>query len=85
MSLSKIGARRRSEAQVSDEVTLKLQACNQCPHMQSERHYTADSFEDVAAWKCMRDGGRTIALVDWNDKAPPIPEWCPLRGTQRLI
>ena len=24
-------------------------------------------------------GGRRIAVLDWNDKDPKIPKWCPLR------
>jgi hypothetical protein len=66
---------------MTDTVNLVITACNKCPYMKSERHYTADSFETCFEWKCTRGNiNKTIAIQDWNDKTPPIPDWCALRG-----
>ena len=53
--------------------------CSECPFMKSERHYTADSFEMVFDWVCIKSHGAIIATLDWNDPNPSIPEWCQLR------
>ena len=63
-----------------DTVNFKLTSCEKCPNMKADRYYTADSFEQCYEWKCKATNDRQIAIQDWNDKAPPIPKWCPLRG-----
>jgi hypothetical protein len=42
-----------------------------------DRVYTSDSFENVTGWYCKGLNNRLIAELDWNDKDPPIPKWCP--------
>ena len=59
-------------------VIVKIQDCSQCPHQEVKRHYTADSFEMVFDWVCLKNHGAIVAIVEWNDKKPKIPEWCPL-------
>jgi hypothetical protein len=68
---------------MSDEVSLKIQCCNQCPHWESLHHFTDDSWEDVREWSCKKSKGRHITYQEWNDPLPPIPEWCPLRKEQQ--
>lgn len=53
--------------------------CGECPNMKSDRHYTADSFENVMKWQCKAVENRVISHQDTFDKPPPIPQWCPLR------
>lgn len=81
-----------------DTVYLPLASCKDCPNCDASRYYTADSWEDVTALNCRhskyknrKNGGTDreewksppgIALLDWNDKAPPPPKWCPLRKKQ---
>lgn len=60
-------------------VNLKINHCGECPNMNTERYYTADSWENVSEWRCSSNKNKRIALQEWNDSAPPIPEWCPLR------
>ncbi len=64
---------------------LVLTCCQDCPHMNSERHYTGDSFEHVEDWTCdlMKNKstdahGKRITLYEYPDKKPEIPYWCPL-------
>ena len=55
--------------------------------MNVERVYTADSFETVFSWSCKLvdktidpkypTGKKIAKYVEWNDKDPPIPKWCP--------
>ncbi len=63
---------------MTNTVQLELTSCTDCPHWNSERYYTADSFEHVMEWKCKKVDNKTIALQDWNDKDPGIPDFCPL-------
>lgn len=53
--------------------------CPECPCCEVKRHYTRDSFETVFDWICTKNCNAIAATVEWNDKAPPIPQWCPLR------
>lgn len=64
---------------MTDSVKLEIKSCKDCPNMKSDRHYTADSFENEFIWTCKASQGKLIAYMDWNDKLPPIPKWCPLR------
>ena len=59
---------------------IEVSGCSECPCMKAERHYTADSFEMVFDWVCTKNHGAIVATLDWNDQAPAIPAWCPLRS-----
>lgn len=61
-------------------VAIRIDSCKQCPHFHSEKYYTADSWDDCVEWTC-KEAERSIAILDWNDKNPAIPKWCPLRGS----
>jgi len=65
-------------------VYMPITACDKCPNQHAEKYYTGDSFEDVQEWKCEKAGFRRIALHEWNDQKPEIPEWCPLRPNVKL-
>ena len=67
---------------MTDTVNLKIKSCEDCPHMRSERYYTADSFEHVSEWKCAVANMLHITYHEWNDGAVPIPKWCPLRDEE---
>lgn len=60
-------------------VSMTIHDCSACPSMVADRHYAGDPFEVVFDWKCKANHEAIIATLDWNDKTPPIPEWCPLR------
>ena len=61
--------------------TLKIEinSCKECPHFNSKRYYTADSFEDAFNWYCKKADNRKIQeYVEWHEeKHIKIPEWCP--------
>ncbi len=60
-------------------VAIRIDSCGKCPNLHSEKYYTADSWDDCVEWKCkLKD--KTIAILDWNDKKPTIPAWCPWMG-----
>jgi|APSaa5957512622_1039677.scaffolds.fasta_scaffold204004_1 hypothetical protein len=76
-------------------VNLKIETCKDCPHLETERFYTADSWEHVVKWFCSKTdrpkSGTTdrcerlpissdIAYVERPSEEPSkIPDWCPLR------
>lgn len=59
-------------------VSLTIKTCTECPNISSARHYTQDSFENLTELKCKKIG-KIIAIQEFNDAAPKIPEWCPIR------
>lgn len=63
-------------------VHLEITSCRRCPFMRADRHYTGDSFELCFDWKCTKNHDAIISNMDWNDKEPPIPKWCPLRPNE---
>jgi hypothetical protein len=64
----------------NDYVKIKIDSCENCPHMIAERHYTSDSFEQVYDWKCAVANMMHITYHEWNDPKVKIPSWCPLRN-----
>jgi hypothetical protein len=61
------------------EIKINIKDCSHCPHFESERVYTADSFEMPFEWKCIKADNRVISsFVEWHDKVK-IPDWCPCR------
>ena len=61
-------------------IKLELKNCRGCPHFESEKHYTADSWENAENWFCTHnDTKRKIAgYVEWTDeKNMTVPNWCP--------
>lgn len=89
--MNKVGKESKQERQVRHEevhkvitrageriAILRLSNCEKCPNLKMSHVYTADSFEDVTGWYCKGLKDRLIAELDWNDKKPDIPKWCPL-------
>jgi hypothetical protein len=68
---------------MTETVQMTITGCDVCPNQQSERYYTADSFENIQEWKCEMAGFQRIALHEWNDPKPAIPAWCPLRSNAK--
>ena len=56
-------------------IKLNISNCSECPHFDSEKVYTADSFENVQKWICTKYK-KKIAFVETFDKEPEIPSWC---------
>jgi len=66
------------------EIKIDIKNCSECPHFESERVYTADSFEMPFEWKCVKADNRVIAgYVEWHDKVK-IPDWCPCKTTNKV-
>lgn len=55
-----------------------IENCSECKDCQSKRHYTEDSFEMVFDYFCNQNK-KPIATLDWNEKMPSVPAWCPRR------
>lgn len=62
------------------KIGIDIKDCSECPHFDSERIYTADSFEMAFDWFCLESGERKkiSGYVETFDKTP-IPEWCPCK------
>ena len=62
--------------------TLKITHCEQCPFLDVQRHYTADSFDMEYDWFCKKKNNKEIAgSVGWSaseSRMVKIPKWCPL-------
>ncbi len=66
---------------------IKIESCTECKSCYKNRDYTEDSFETCFRYDCRHkdiwDGnvdsyGKNIArYVDWYEKDPEIPDWCP--------
>jgi hypothetical protein len=58
------------------EIKIDIKDCSECPHFESERVYTADSFETPFKWTCTKAKRQIAGFVEWHDKIK-IPDWCP--------
>lgn len=60
------------------KIALEIESCRECPHLNENRVYTGDSFENVFEWFCKKKTGKKIAgYVETFDKVE-IPKWCPI-------
>ena len=60
--------------------TITIHKCSECNHCKIERDYTSDSFETCFKQDCYfdRKHPKNIARnIDWYEKNPKIPTWCP--------
>lgn len=63
-------------------VLLAIGRCSECPHADTYS-YSLDGFDRGKRYKCRKANDRMIAdWVEWNEKAPTPPEWCPLRSLE---
>lgn len=61
-------------------VYLKITYCQKCPYVDIERAWTADSFESCFNYLCKAKKDKMIEdFVEWHEKGPKPPTWCPLR------
>jgi hypothetical protein len=63
---------------MATEIKIKIKDCSECPFWESERVYTADSFEMPFKWTCKKAKRQIAGFVEAFDKTP-IPEWCPCK------
>lgn len=63
------------------KIQIEVKNCNQCPHFDSERIYTADSFDMLFKWICTKAKRTISGCVDTWDKVA-IPDWCPCKITK---
>lgn len=65
-----------------EKVLIEIESCSQCKHRLVERVYTGDSFECVVKWLCHKADRKDNVIcgyLEWHDKDPQVPSWCPLR------
>ncbi|PFA76866.1 hypothetical protein [Bacillus cereus] len=60
------------------QIKMDIQECEQCPHSQASRVYTADSFETVRNIHCNLLKKDVHKYLDWNEKSP-VPNECPAK------
>jgi hypothetical protein len=63
-------------------IQFDIKTCSDCPFVDSQRVYTADSYENVHEYWCTKKRNRKIAQIDSFDKMPEVPEWCPIKVKQ---
>ena len=64
---------------------LEIHNCSDCPHVDINRHYTADSFEHENNWDCKSANKSIAKYVDWNrSESVKIPKWCPLLPKNKI-
>jgi len=63
------------------KIKIEIESCQDCPHFESKRHWTSDSFEHAYDWFCKELNSKEIAgYVEWHEvKGIKIPEWCPAK------
>lgn len=65
-----------------EKVMIEIKSCSACSFLSIKPVYTADSFETICKWICgktKRKDDEICGYLDWCDKDPNIPKWCPLR------
>lgn len=60
------------------KIGIDIKDCSECPFWESERVYTADSFEMPYKWTCKKANRQIAGFVEWHDEIA-IPEWCPAK------
>ncbi len=80
-------------------VMLKIATCKDCPHLDTFRYLTADSFEHTMSWFCKKTSRPKPARGDWyavkdssliayvdrpSEEPNNIPDWCPLRTENKV-
>jgi len=59
--------------------TIKIDSCAECRECESSRYSTSDLFEFICKAKIVHGRHMRIALKDWNEGNPEVPNWCPKR------
>lgn len=58
---------------------IEIKYCEQCPHSETSRKWTDDSWDDARKVFCKELGEYVHPWLDWHEKSN-IPEKCPLVG-----
>lgn len=64
---------------------LEINSCTECPFCDTNRDYSADSFETLIRWDCKKKQQASRRYVEWTDKENFIPDWCPLPQATQLV
>jgi hypothetical protein len=56
---------------------IEIKSCQECSELQISRVYTADSFDNICKWTCKMVEKEIHGFLEWRDKDPEIPNWCP--------
>lgn len=63
------------------KICTTISDCEQCPHSETSKVYTPDSFENVRRVNCDLLKKVVHSYLDWNDTAD-IPKDCPLENSK---
>lgn len=66
---------------MSDEVTLKISNCKDCPKWSQSIWYCMSGFDQGRDWYCAFENKVIAEFIQSNSEAQnvKIPSWCPLR------
>jgi hypothetical protein len=64
---------------VGEHVTLKIEACAECPHLRIGAGYSLDGFDHGNDWSCNKAKRSIQKFVERDIEVTRIPKWCPLR------
>lgn len=64
------------------KIQIEINNCGECPHFESERIYTSDSFDMLFKWTCTKADRVISGCVDTWDKVK-IPDWCPCKTNNK--
>ncbi|WP_233198014.1 hypothetical protein [Bacillus mycoides] len=67
------------------QIKMGIQNCEECPHSQTSRVWTADSFETVRKVHCNLLKKDVHPYLDWHDKLTPIPNECPSKIVEEKV
>ncbi len=56
------------------KIELDIKTCNECPFYKWDEDNSCSNDSGVSYCKKAKEN------IQWNDKYPKIPKWCPLKG-----
>lgn len=61
------------------DIILSIENCTSCPFCKQQRCYTEDSWEEAYDYICTKTNKEIAGYMEWHDKMPAVPYWCPIR------
>ena len=65
----------------SNSTKIRIKNCKGCSDCHDQQTQTDDSFDVAWDYYC-HNGKKPVKIagyVNWNEKMPPVPKWCPRR------
>lgn len=75
-------------------IAFDIESCKQCPSIRLTNQWSSDGWDRMEDWECKdtpsedpeknKIGRKIAGCMEWNDKDPGIPEWCPRLLTNNI-